>query len=107
MEMSLHYITDWLYSCTSCVFTPVIERILLCTNEISTLETCPKVSLKYNACAAVPEQTLFTCHTVRDTQKLICVAMYEVSKDNIFMGASKTTKSTKILVLKSFRLYGI
>ena len=32
--------------------------------------------------------------------------LYEIFKDKIFMDASKTTKSTKILVLKSFRLYG-
>ena len=65
------------------VFTPVIKRIMLCTNEISTIETCPKVGLKYNACVAVPEQTLFALHTLRDTQKLMCVAMYENFKDNI------------------------
>ena len=33
--------------------------------------------------------------------------LYEIFKDKNFVDASKTTKSTKILVPESFRLYGI
>ena len=36
----------------------------------------------------------------------VCVSKLTIAKDKIFVGASKTMKPTKILVLKIFRLYG-
>ena len=69
-----------------------------------------KLVTYYYPTAHIVHSSIAVHHTVLSSNnyKLVAFAnLYEIFKYKIFVSASKTTKSMKILVPESFRLYGI